>query len=171
MVQRIWFDRQFELGFPAEAFPDIVERLRGTPARLEERLVTLAADVVATRDSDAWSMQEHVGHLWDLEPLWFGRLNDLLAGTPELRPADLENRKTHEADHNNAQLRDLLSEFRSARMDFVARLDGLAFEDLARTALHPRLQQPMNMVDLCFFVAEHDDHHLARVTGIIKNLG
>jgi len=28
-----WFDRQFPVGLPADLFPVIVERLRGTPAR------------------------------------------------------------------------------------------------------------------------------------------
>ena len=35
--------------------------------------------------------------------------------------------------------------------------------ELARTSLHPRLRQPMSVVDLCFFVAEHDDHHLRTI--------
>jgi predicted short-subunit dehydrogenase-like oxidoreductase (DUF2520 family) len=33
-----------------------------------------------------------------------------------------------------------------------------------RTSLHPRLKRPMRLIDLCFFVAEHDDHHLAIAT-------
>jgi hypothetical protein len=36
-AHRRWFDRKFELGLPPEAIPEIIERLRGTPARLEER--------------------------------------------------------------------------------------------------------------------------------------
>jgi hypothetical protein len=26
----------------------------------------------------------------------------------------------------------------------------------------------MNVTDLCFFVAEHDDHHLARITEALR---
>jgi hypothetical protein len=37
---------------------------------------------------------------------------------------------------------------------------------LQLTAHHPRLEQPMTVVDLCFFVAEHDDHHLAAITSL-----
>ena len=40
--------------------------------------------------------------------------------------------------------------------------------ELARTALHPRLRQPMSVVDLCFFVAEHDDHHLRTIDELKK---
>jgi len=28
---------------------------------------------------------------------------------------------------------------------------------------HPRLRTSMNAVDLAYFVAEHDDYHLARI--------
>jgi hypothetical protein len=45
----------------------------------------------------------------------------------------------------------------------VARIASMSPAELARTALHPRLRQPMSVVDLCFFVAEHDDHHLRTI--------
>ena len=35
-----------------------------------------------------------------------------------------------------------------------------------KTALDPRLKKPMRTMDLFLFVAEHDDHHLARITKI-----
>jgi hypothetical protein len=36
-AHREWFNRQFELGLSPEAIAEIIERLRGTPAGLEER--------------------------------------------------------------------------------------------------------------------------------------
>ena len=165
--RRRWFDRQFELGLPLAALPDILERLRGTPARLEERVASVPSEVLVRRVDNKWSIQENVGHLLDLEPLWAGRLDDLLGGSNELRPADLQNRRTDEARHNKRRLEELLSEFRAARMSTVARLEGVSETQLRQTALHPRLEQPMTAVDLVFFVAEHDDHHLARVAEIL----
>jgi uncharacterized damage-inducible protein DinB len=162
--RRVWFDRRFELGLPPDAFPDILERVRGTPARLEERVRDLPPALLVRRAGDAWSIQENVGHLLDLEPLWSGRLDELLSGTTILRAADLTNSRTHAANHNARALADLLAEFRAARMAVVAKLEALAPADLERTALHPRLQQPMTVTDLFFFVAEHDDHHLARIS-------
>ena len=166
--RRTWFDRHFELGLPAEAFPDVLERVRGTPARLEERLAGLGPEVLVLRLEGAWSIQENVGHLVDLEPLWAGRLDDLIAGAERLRDADLENRRTHEAGHNDRQVDALLSEFRAERTAIVARLEALSVDNLTTTALHPRLEQPMSVVDLFFFVAEHDDHHLARISEILR---
>lgn len=168
MKQRIWFERAFQLGYAPDSFPEVLERIRGTPARLEERLRIVTAGVTIRRVDDRWSINEQVGHLIDLEPLWTGRLNDLLEGEERLRPADLTNAATHEANHNRAPLIDLLARFRTLRVAAVARLEALLEEDLVRTALHPRLEQPMSIVDLYFFVAEHDDHHLASITRLLN---
>lgn len=167
----LWFDRRFDLGLPAAAFPDLLERLRNTPVRLESLVHGLSAEQVTRRVDDAWSIQENVGHLIDLEPLWDGRLDDFLAGLDELRPADLENRRTHEAEHNESLLADLLAEFRAIRLAMVARMETRREELLAHTAQHPRLRQPMTLPDLMFFVAEHDDHHLVTIAELIQRHG
>ena len=170
MHRILWFDRRFELGLPAEAFPYIVERVRGTPARLEDRISRLPAGILKERVEEAWSIQENVGHLGDLESLWAGRLDELVAGRSDLRPADLKNRKTHEAGHNERSIDELLAVFRRDRLATVARLDALSPAQLEVTALHPRLEQPMSVVDLFFFVAEHDDHHFAQITALAQKL-
>jgi hypothetical protein len=36
-------------------------------------------------------------------------------------------------------------------------------DELERCVVHPRLGTPMRLVDLAYFIAEHDDHHLARL--------
>jgi hypothetical protein len=46
----------------------------------------------------------------------------------------------------------------------VCQLDELPDSAFERAATHPRLEQPMRLLDWIFFVAEHDDHHLAHVT-------
>lgn len=166
---RVWFDRKFELGLPPEAFPDIRERVRGTPARLEERVRGLSPEILTRRRGEAWSIQENVGHLWDLEALWAARLTELLrGGVDRLTAADLQNRKTHEARHNESAIADLVARFRRDRAATVAMLDTLGPADLERTAIHPRLGQPMSVVDHFFFVAEHDDHHLARISELMR---
>ena len=166
--RRTWFERKFELGLPVEAFPDVLERVRGTPARLEDRVELLPEETLTSRVGGGWSIQENVGHLIDLEPLWAGRLEDLIAGADRLQGADLENRQTHEAGHDRRRIDDLLGEFRAERTATVGRLEELSVADLRRVSLHPRLEQPMTVVDLFFFVAEHDDHHLARISEILR---
>lgn len=163
-----WFERTFELGTPVTLQPGLVERLRGTPTRLEERVSRASPDHLARRAGASWSIAEHGGHLGDLEPLWLGRIEDLLANRERLRPADLENKATWAADHNTRPIDTILSEFRDLRANLVDRVAELGEGQLRCTALHPRLERPMSVVDLCFFVAEHDDHHLASITSILS---
>ncbi len=171
MQRRIWFHRTFELGIPIEAFPEIVERLRGTPLRLRERTSEVPDGRLTQRRDGGWSIQEHVGHLVDLEALWAGRLDDFNENRDELRPADVENRATWEGHHNEGSLEELLEEFATLRATMLRRCEVLDDQELARTAFHPRLRQPMAVVDLLFFVAEHDDHHLASITELSRQLG
>jgi uncharacterized damage-inducible protein DinB len=161
---RRWFDRKFELGLGPDAAPELLERLRQTPQRLADVVGGLSRETLTRRRDDKWSIQENAGHLLDLEPLWDQRLNDYEAGATDLHPADLENRKTHEARHNQRAVADILAEFRSIRGRIVDRIARMTPAELGRTALHPRLHQPMSVVDLCFFVAEHDDHHLRTIS-------
>lgn len=162
-MQRRWFDRKFELGLDAQAAPELLERLRRTPERLASAVHGLPPEVLTRQPDGKWSIQENAGHLLDLESLWDQRLDDYESGATELHPADLENRKTHEAAHNDRPISDILAGFSAARRAIMERLSRMSPTELARTALHPRLRQPMSVVDLCFFVAEHDDHHLRTI--------
>jgi hypothetical protein len=130
-----WFERQFIFDLPLSRFPNVVERLRGSPARLEERVRSLPPATLTARFQDTWSIQE----------------ND-------------------EAHHNAAPLNDLLEEFSSLRFRFVTVLEGADASALERTARHPRLGTPMRCIDIAFFTAEHDDHHLARITELMNQL-
>ena len=49
MQRRTWFERQFELDLPPESLPDVIERLRGTPIRLEERVSRVPDEFRAQR--------------------------------------------------------------------------------------------------------------------------
>ena len=158
-----WFERKFEFNFPVELYPNLAVRLRGTPPRLEEMVRNCARERLVEKPDGKWSAQEHAGHLLDLESLWMARVDDYLAGRTELTAADLKNRKTHEAGHNDRRIEEILAEFRTARLRLVDRVSGLDAALSARSIPHPRLKKPMRMVDHLYFAAEHDDHHLARI--------
>jgi uncharacterized damage-inducible protein DinB len=162
-----WFERKFEFSFHEELFPNLCARLRGTPARLEEVVRDRRRELLVRRPEQKWSAQEHAGHLSDLELLWLVRVDDFAAGAKQMTAADLSNRKTDEAHHNARKIEEILADFRKARLGLLERVEHLnpaAFESII---LHPRLQQPMRVVDHLYFVAEHDDHHLARIWEII----
>ncbi|MEM7308400.1 MAG: DinB family protein [Planctomycetota bacterium] len=169
----LWLERVFENGFAPALYPAFLERLRGTPARLEESLAAVPADVLVRRDGpegDGWSIQENVGHLLDLEYLPAARIEDFLAGAETLTPW-LGNDDTDAAGYNGRPLAEILTAFRAARTELLARLDALVEEDFARESLHPRVKTRMRMIDLLFFQAEHDDHHLARIHELKRHFG
>ena len=163
-----WTDRTFQFVFPVEVYPEMIERVRGTPARLEDRVRYLAPEILTKRDGERWSIQENAGHLLDLESLFQQRLDEYLAGADVLHAADMSNRKTYEADHNEVSIQKILTDFRAQRTQLATRLDNLAPKPFASVAHHPRLNVPMRLVDMLFFQSEHDDFHLARISELIR---
>ena len=163
-----WIERRFIFDMPLSMFPNVLERLRGTPARVQDQVGGLAPGQLQKRVGDAWSIQETIGHLIEVEALWIGRLDDFAEGLEQLRPADMSNQRTDAADYNSSDSATVLAGFRSTRDEFVRRLKQLSDEAIERPALHPRLNQPMRILDLMVFAAEHDDHHLARITELLR---
>ena len=160
----------FEFNFPTGIYPEMIERLRGAPARLEEHCRSVASEVLTFQADGRWSMQENAGHLLDLETLVQQRINEYLAGAQALHAADMSNRKTYDASHNEVPVESILTDFRRLRTETVAQLDALEPEVFGRVALHPRLNCDMRLVDMIFFQAEHDDYHLTRISELLRSL-
>ena len=164
-----WIEYRWSFDFPVAMFAAIRERLRGTPARIEELLRGVAPAAAQKRPAaEKWSPQEHAGHLTVVERLWRVRLTEYLRGSSELTAADMANRATKGEDFNARELDGILTSFRASRLELLASLDVLTLADAARTAHHPRLDVPMRLVDLCLFAAEHDDHHLAAIHVLVR---
>ena len=147
-----------------------MERLEGTSLRLTDKVSRIPVGQYTIQLQGSWSIQENVGHLINLEPLWQGRLDDILSASKYLRATDLGNKGTDDARYNDKDMHALLTEFRLLRETTINRLRSLSRDDVFRHALHPRLESPMRTMDLFLFVAEHDDHHLARITALNEQL-
>ena len=142
----------------------------GTPLRLTFKLKSIPSELLETRIDNSWSIKENIGHLADLETLWQKRFDDIISGNEYMTPTDLANSKTDLADHNSKPADELIHEFSMIRSDTISMLENIPEESIFRFSLHPRLKVPMRTMDLFLFVAEHDDHHLARITAIEKQL-
>ena len=162
--QTPWIERKFDFNFPVGIFPVIIERLRGTLLHLSG----MVAEETATNAEGAWSIKEQIGHLYDLEELWYGRIEDFLSGKQTLRAADMTNSRTSQANHNQKKAAELVKQFSSARRKLIEKVQNADEATASLRALHPRLQQPMRLIDSLFFVAEHDDHHLAKIRELMK---
>ena len=162
--QADWITRKFNFDYPVDLYPGIVERLRGTPVRLEEFTRGLSEDVLTRKIDDKWSIKEHCGHLSQVDGLWAYRFNEFLEGKTELFAADLSGKQTDSVDFNTKPIAEILTTFREGRAKLLATLDAADRDLAARVAHHPRLDQPMRWVDQAFFAAEHDDQHLAAIS-------
>ena len=162
MKRTEWFKRKFQRIDDNGLLPGIIERLEGTPARLHYKLKSHSEEGRSSIDSK-WSLKDEIGHLYDLEELWLGRVNELINGNDLLRQADLTNRKTNEANHDSKSVKELIEQFSIQRKKLVSALRQCSDKEIEHEAIHPRLGTPMKIIDLAFFVAEHDDHHLAQI--------
>ena len=81
-----------------------------------------------------------------------------------MKAADLTNQKTHNTPHNDRYIDELLSDFKKVRQVTMENLRSLNDDDVLKSSMHPRLKKLMRIIDLAYFVAEHDDHHLAQIT-------
>jgi len=75
------------------------------------------------------------------------------------------------AGHNDTPIAITLERLRRGRLACVRKLESLREEEIARTALHPRLRQQMRLLDRAWFIAEHDDHHRAKARRAIQDNG
>lgn len=156
-----WTCRRWRFEFPSELYPAVIERLRGLPARAEELVSSLDKNLVTGTPARGWSIQQHLGHLADLDALLNARLDAYEQGVSILPAADMSNASTIAAGHNTRSLEDVLATLRSSRTTTIARLEAYPQDFFGRSAWHERLGMQKRVVDSCVFFADHDDHHLA----------
>jgi uncharacterized damage-inducible protein DinB len=170
VTQTAWLDRQFTFDLPIGTFSPLLERLRGTPVRAKQLVTGLPEHMLTTRVNNNWSIKEHLGHLVDLEPLDDRRLSEFLNHAEVLSAADTANRATEVAGHRSVPIAEIIRRLTAGRDALVRRLEVMTVEQIATVAIHPRLQKPMRVLDWVYFVAEHDDHHLAQARRAITTL-
>ena len=165
-----WIDRRFKFNFPVSIYPELIKRLYSTPSRLEALISEIPPEILTIKRFNKWSIQENIGHLLTVESLFAGRLDDYIAGAAELRPAQVNGRRTDCAEYNTWRIEKIVGDFKENRLAYVKRLNDFRPEFFENQSRHPRLAQPMRVCDMLYFQAEHDDHHINKIRHLIKNL-
>ena len=73
-------------------------------------------------------------------------------------------------DYNPWPIEKVIDYFKTNRLTNLKKYQSLSEIDLKKSSLHPRLKVQMTPVDLAWFDAEHDDHHLLTINGILLAL-
>ncbi len=162
-----WFDKKFQFDLTPDKYSLLLKKLLETPDTISHLVSSIDETVLINKIDNRWSIKENIGHLIDLEELHDGRIDDFIAGKEILRSADLNNRKTNEANHNSKKITDLVNELKVAREEFVKRMKHLDGKTLSTSSIHPRLNQQMRPIDMAQFVLEHDEHHIEKIRELI----
>jgi hypothetical protein len=161
-----WFERSFTFGLPAGMLPFYLERLAGTIARIESKVAGIPEQVLSNKLDGKWSIKQNIGHLAEVDEIAMKRIGEMKLGVSPMSPAVFEPRQ----DYNEQPVRVVIDYFRRNRLANIAEYGNLSENDLNRSSLHPRLKVHMTPVDLAWFDAEHDDHHLVRISEILNSL-
>jgi DinB superfamily len=165
-----WVEHKFNFGIDVGWSQNIITRISDIGIRCQYHCDGLSNEMLSTRHDQHWSIKEHIGHLIDLEELHQYRINQFKDFKAELNAADMSNKRTADANHNNKLLKDLISELIFEREKLILEFQSLSVESLNHYSLHPRLNVKVRPVDLLFFIGEHDDHHLTSIIEIKNKL-
>jgi hypothetical protein len=159
-----WFERNLEFGKPKEMLPFYLERLEGTIARIHWKVKGVPDTVLSRPFNGKWSIKQQIGHLAEVDEIANKRLDEMVAGISTMSPAVFEPQ-----DYNPWPIEKVIEFFTNTRLLNLRKYDSLRETDLSKSSLHPRLKVHMTPVDLAWFDAEHDDHHLAKISEILKS--
>lgn len=158
-----WFERDLKFGKPIELLPYFLERLEGTIHRVEQKVKNIDDAFLSKRFDAKWSIKENIGHLAEVDEIGNKRLDEMVQGVSVLSPAVFEPQ-----DYNPWPIENVLEFFKTMRLSNLEKYERISASDLHKSSLHPRLKVQMTPVDLAWFDAEHDDHHLVKITNILK---
>ena len=160
-----WFDRKLVFGSPPEMLPFHLERLEGTLVRLEHKVKVISDQILSEKFNDKWSVKQNIGHLAEVDEIANRRMDEMISGVAMLSPAVFEPQ-----DYNPWPIEKVMDYFHKTRAKNINKYKSLSEGDLTKSSLHPRLKIQMTPVDLAWFDAEHDDHHLVKINEIIFTL-
>lgn len=161
-----WFERNLVFEKPKEMLPYYLERLEGTAVRIEAKVKGISDDHLSRQLNGKWSVKQNIGHLAEVDEIANERMDEMKNGTPVLSPAVFEPK----LDYNSMPVEKVIAYFKEKRNSNINRYKTLPPSDLAKSSLHPRLKVQMTPVDLAWFDAEHDNHHLVRISEILRAL-
>jgi uncharacterized damage-inducible protein DinB len=159
-----WFERTFTFGLPAGMLPFYLERLEGTLPRIEQKVRGVSDSALSRQLGGKWSVKQTIGHLAEVDEIALKRIGEMVSGAVVMSPAVFEPKH----DYNAMEIDQVIKIFAEARRKNLDRYRLLTAQELMRSSLHPRLKVKMTPVDLAWFDAEHDDHHLAGISDHIS---
>ncbi|MBX2897026.1 MAG: DinB family protein [Cyclobacteriaceae bacterium] len=160
-----WFERNLKFGYAPEMLPYFLVRLEGTFVRMQQMIAGLTDAQLSYKPNGKWSIKENIGHLAEVDAITTKRIDEMLAGSPVLSPAVFEP-----LNYTPWVIDEVLNLFQQNRNGSIKKYLQLIPAELRKASMHPRLKVAITPVDLAWFDAEHDDHHLVKIKSICEKL-
>jgi uncharacterized damage-inducible protein DinB len=161
-----WFEREFKFGLPIGMLPFYMERLEGTCARIQAKVKNVPEEMLSYKLNGKWSVKENIGHLADVDEIAMKRIGEIISSISPMSSAVIQPQK----EYNKQAILKVIEHFMENRTSNLNAYRALDANELEKKSVHPRLKVSMTPVDLAWFDAEHDDHHLVRIGEIISVL-
>ncbi|MDN3725138.1 GNAT family N-acetyltransferase [Aequorivita sp. SDUM287046] len=162
-----WFNRKFNFNISMEKFPELLGSMELIVLKFQKVIQGRFEEQLNFKPNGKWSIKEHIGHLCILEPLWQKRFLEIKENKVKMSATDLNNQATNQSFFNQFSMEKLLSDFQEARANTIRIIESMSEEDFQKSLYHPRLNQPMRIIDLMYFITEHDTHHLNTLLEIL----
>ena len=146
---------------------DLVTALERAPAIVIPLVRQAHPDILKRRPAPGeWSIHENACHLAEVHPLFFRRLNLMLAETNPVIASYDPGRDDPEDALLKLDLADALRRFQEDRARLVVRLRALRAEDWSRTARHDEYNA-YSIFAMFRHLALHDFHHAYRIEELV----
>ena len=117
--------------------------------------------------ADGWSVVEVVGHLLDIEHVYFERARTMVdSDMPVLTPVD-QDIWVRERGYATQDVQPLFQDYVRLRREFVAYLESLGEDDWQRQGVHPQAGV-IDVTQTAMNASQHDVNHIEQ---IVRALG
>jgi hypothetical protein len=144
------------------AFVAHIEQLRAFPAQLQAVVASLNDMQLRFKPANEWSVIENIGHLIDIDELYVGRVDRILAeerpAFPRFEPDPIVAAKGYQQMNGH----DVLQQFITTRQATIDGLSTIEPDELDRAGMHA-VYGEMTLRRLVEQLANHDQKHLVQI--------
>src|SRR5437588_6172039 len=149
-------------------YPEKISILNRTFSLVKDFAESYPADLVAEKpDAIAFSANEIIYHLLEVEELWQRRIHQLLNEErpyfERINPDELAK----EHHYNEHDFFEGIMELQKSREDTIELVTALSEEELSRKATHSRFGE-MDVYRILDIIADHDLQHLRQMERTLK---
>jgi len=145
-----------------QEFRDNVRRLVEFPQHLSRVIGALTDAQLSFKPTNEWSVIENIGHLIDIDELYVGRVDRILAEErpefPRFEPDPIVVAKGYQQMNGHA----LLQQFIATRQATIDGLSTIEPDELDRAGVHA-VYGEMTLRRLVEQLANHDQKHLVQI--------